>query len=462
MAYDKIIPIRRRLDHCVSYVLNPQKTDLGRVLEYIGNAGKTVTPDGKAVLETAINCQLDTAYREMQATKRRWSKTGGVLGYHLVHSYAPGEVTPEQAHEIGVEFARQLLQGKYEAVVSTHLDHDHIHNHVLFNSVSCIDGKKYRDNFQAYYGDIRGTSNALSRKHGLSVIQPEGSGKSYAEWDAEKQGKATVRGLIRQDMDAIIGQSFTYATFLSGLRKQGYEIKYGPNGKHTAVKPPGGSRFIRLDSLGEGYTEAEIKARLSAGRTGKKAELTSVCASITSPIQPRRYRIAGGNIYSQKRQKATGFRALYLYYLYFLGFQKPAHSRKPVPFPVRKEVTKLHRYQRQFRLLQAYRIDTESQLSMLMDALQAEIDALTLRRRGLYGKQRRGEAVANEIEEINQSLRPLRQRLKRCAQIETDIPHIRAQAQLCQGQQSQEQEKEADHPGKKPEESKKRHFIRYP
>lgn len=449
MAYDKIIPIRRRLDHCVSYVLNPQKTDLGRVLEYIGNAGKTVTPDGKAVLETAINCQLDTAYREMQATKQRWGKTGGVLGYHLVHSYAPGEVTPEQAHEIGVEFARQLLQGKYEAVVSTHLDHDHIHNHVLFNSVSCIDGKKYRDNFQAYYGDIRGTSNALSRKHGLSVIQPEGSGKSYAEWDAEKQGKATVRGLIRQDMDAIIGQSFTYATFLSGLRKQGYEIKYGPNGKHTAVKPPGGSRFIRLDSLGEGYTEAEIKARLAASRTvsvsGKESKLLQVS---------HRYRIADGSIHSQKRQNATGFRALYLYYLYFLGFQKPAHSRKPVPFPVRKEVTKLHRYQRQFRLLQAYRIDTESQLSMLMDALQAEIDALTLRRRALYGRQRRGEAVANEIEEINQSLRPLRQRLKRCAQIETDISHIRAEAQLCRGQQSQEQEKE----GKSNE--KQRHFGR--
>ena len=133
MAYDKIIPIRRRLDHCVSYVLNPEKTDLGRVLEYIGNAGKTITPDGKAILETAINCQLDTAYQEMQATKRRWGKTGGVLGYHLVHSYAPGEVTPEQAHVIGVEFARQLLQDRYEAVVSTHLDHAHIHNHVLFN-----------------------------------------------------------------------------------------------------------------------------------------------------------------------------------------------------------------------------------------------------------------------------------------------------------------------------------------
>lgn len=444
MAYDKIIPIRRRLDHCVSYVLNPEKTALGRALEYIGNGSKTIPPDGKAVLETAINCQLDTAYREMQATKRRWGKTGGVLGYHLVHSYAPGEVTPEQAHEIGVEFARQLLRGKYEAVVATHLDHDHIHNHVLFNSVSCIDGKKYRDNFKAYYGDIRGASNEVSRKHGLSVIQPEGCGKSYAEWEAEKRGKATVRGLIRQDVDAIIGQSFTYATFLSGLRKRGYEIKYGPNVKHTAVKPPGGTRFIRLDSLGEDYAETEIKARLIASRTAPVPEKKPEPLRLSC-----RYRVARGNIHSQKRRKAKGFRALYLYYMYFLGIRQPAKNQKPVPFSVRQEVTKLHRYQRQFRLLQTYRIDTEDQLVMLMDALQAEIEALTLRRKALYGRKRQGETVADEIEEMNQALRPLRSNLKLCSQIEADIPCIRGQIQLCRGLEKE---------GKRNE--KQRHFER--
>lgn len=98
MAYDKIIPIRRRLDRCIDYVLNPEKTDLSQVLEYISDRSKTLTPDGRAVLETAIHCHLETAHREMQATKERWSKPAGVQGYYLVHSYAPGEVTPEQAH----------------------------------------------------------------------------------------------------------------------------------------------------------------------------------------------------------------------------------------------------------------------------------------------------------------------------------------------------------------------------
>ena len=436
MAYDKIIPIKGRLDHCVNYVLNPEKTDLGRVLEYIENADKTITPDGKAVLETAINCQLETAYREMMDTKKRWSKRGGVLGYHLVHSYAPGEVTPEQAHAIGVEFAQQLLQGKYEVVVSTHLDHDHIHNHILFNSVSCLDGKKYRDNFKAYYGDIRGVSNAVSRKHGLSVITPEGSGKHYAEWDAQRKGKQTVRGLIKQDIDAVIEQSFTYATFLSGLRKLGYEIKSGSNIKHTAVKPPGGARFVRLDSLGEGYTEDDIKQRLSASRSGSAPKPQAQ----TRSTLPKRYTCSRGTV-PRKGQKLRGFRALYVHYLYFLGLQKPGPKRKYIPFPVRKEVTKLHRYKAQFSLLQQYRIETDTQLDMLKDALQAEIDALTGQRKSLYKQSRQGEEVSGQIDAINTKLRQLRQRIRLCDHIAEDTPRIKAQLQQCEQAEKEAQAK---------------------
>lgn len=436
MAYDKIIPIRSRLDHCVNYVLDPQKTDLGRVLEYIGNGEKTVTPDGRAILETAINCQLETACREMQETKKRWSKQGGVLGYHLVHSYAPGEVTPEQAHTIGVEFARKLLQGRFEAVVSTHLDHEHIHNHILFNSVSCVDGKKYRDNFKAYYGDIRGTSNAVSRRHGLSVIEPEGSGKHYAQWEAERTGKATLRGLIRQDIDAALEQSFTYASFLSGLRKLGYEIKSGTNVKHTAVKPAGGTRFVRLDSLGEGYTEEDIKLRLSASRFGDPPKIQAQ----TQRTLPKRYTCRQGHI-PRRSGKLRGFRALYVHYLYFLGLQKPGPKRKCVPFSVHKEVTRLHRYKAQFSLLQRYRIDIDTQLSMLQDALQAEIDALTDQRKGLYKQNRQGADVSGEIDAINVRLRQLRREQQLCHSIQADIPRIHEALEPGEQEESQTAER---------------------
>ena len=167
----------------------------------------------------------------------------------------PGETTPELAHEAGVEFARRLLGDKYEAVICTHINKEHLHCHIVFNSVSFVDGVKYRNAFKDYFEDIRGISNEVSRKYGFSVIQPEGSGQHYAEWNAERSGKTTIRDLVRQDLDAAIAASFTFASLLDILRKRGYTVKYGSNVKYTAVKPPGGARFLRLDSLGEDYTE---------------------------------------------------------------------------------------------------------------------------------------------------------------------------------------------------------------
>lgn len=420
MAYDKIIPVRARLDHCADYVLNPEKTSL---------------PDGGPRLATAINCQLDTAYWDMMDTKRRWGKSGGVQGYHIIHSYTPGEVTPMEAHEMGVELAQRLLGDKYEAIVSTHLDHDHLHCHILFNSVGFMDGAKFRNTFQDYYRDIRGISNEVSRAHGVSVIEPEAKGEHYAEWSAGQSGKATVRGLIRQDMDAAINSAFTYQTFWEQLARMGYTIKRGPNVKHTAVRPPGGARFIRLASLGDGYTEDAIKERLAGVRRGE----SPIAASPPKPPS-RRYAVKNGLLPRRPHQKLKGFRALYVHYLYLLGIRRPSPKRPPLPFSVRKEVTRLNRYAAQFRFLQANRIDNAAQLTMLGDALQTEIDALTDQRKDLYRRKRRGQDVDGEIQAITQKLRPLRQKLKTCGQIEQAISHIRSQTELCRDAQRKEQE----------------------
>ena len=142
MAYDKIITIRARLDDCLRYVQDGEKTALSRALDYIENSNKTALDD-EVILQSAINCTVENCYLDMQRTKLRFGKQGGVVGYHLVHSYAPGETTPEQAHEAGVEFARRLLGDKYEAVVCTHVNREHLHCHIVFNSVSFVDGTKY-------------------------------------------------------------------------------------------------------------------------------------------------------------------------------------------------------------------------------------------------------------------------------------------------------------------------------
>ncbi|MBQ9732825.1 MAG: relaxase/mobilization nuclease domain-containing protein, partial [Clostridia bacterium] len=363
------------------------------------------------MLVAALHCLPEQAHQEMMQTKERWDKKNGVQGYHIIHSFAPGEVTPEQAQELGVEFARRLLGERFEAVVSTHVDHEHIHCHIVFNSVSFMDGKMYRSDFKAYFGDIRGISNDVSRENNLSVIEPKGKGKHYAEWHAEQSGKPTIRGLIRQDLDAAISDGFTLQSVFSILEKRGYAVKRGANIKHTAVRPPGGSRFVRLESLGPEYTEEAIKRRLH-----REPEAKAI-------IKVTRYKVKRGTA-RRPRKKLKGFKALYVRYLYLLGLRKPMRYRRPVSFETRKEVLKLQKYSAQFSLLQKYRIENPEQLEILSGALQANVDALVDKRRKLYRLKRRGEDVTKEISQINLELRPIRRELRLCRQIAETVPRL--------------------------------------
>ena len=418
MAYDKIITIHARLDRRINYALNPEKTG-----------------GGERLLCAAINCRLDTACRDMLDTKRRWDKENRpVQGYHIIHSYAPGEVTAEQAQQLSVEFARRLIGESFEAVVATHIDHEHIHSHIVFNSVSCTDGKMFRSDFKAYYRDIRELSNAISREHGLSVIEPKGKGKQYAEWAAEKNGKPTVRGLIRQDIDAALAGAISLQTLFLSLERQGYAVKRGANVKHTAVKPPGSERYIRLSSLGAGYTEADLLQRLNT----EMAPQREAAAPIFLP--KGRYRIKRRYPTNRKKQKLSGLRRLYLHYLYLLSPPKQFRGR-PAPFGVRAEIRKRDQYRRQFMLLQKYRIENESQLSMLAGALQADIDSLVYSRRELYRRRRRGEDVSDEISQINLDLRPIRRELRCCQNISATIPQVREHIQLTRNMETQSKNK---------------------
>ena len=205
MAIVKIIAIRDRLDKRVNYAINGEKTTLDAGITYAVNSEKTK----QLFFASAINCEsCETAYAEMQETKRCFGKAGGVVGYHFIQSFAPGEVTPEQAHRIGMAFAEKLFGGQYEAVIGTHLDKAHLHNHIVVNSVSFVDGRKYHSSPGSYYFDVRGASDALCRENGLSVIAPQGKGKHYAEWKAENTGKPTIRSIIRADIDRVIENAY--------------------------------------------------------------------------------------------------------------------------------------------------------------------------------------------------------------------------------------------------------------
>ena len=210
MAYTSVIPVRR-LDRAVKYVMNKEKTtavSLQDALDYAANRDKTE----QSCFESSYACTLETAFADMRQTKERWHKLGGVQGYHLVQSFAAGEVSPELAHQIAKELADRVLGGRYEYVIGTHLNTGHIHSHIVWNSVSRIDGKKYHSNGKRYVTQIRAVSDELCRKYKLSVIDTENSNhvaKPYAEWLAEKNGQPTWRTAIRQDVDEAIQQSLT-------------------------------------------------------------------------------------------------------------------------------------------------------------------------------------------------------------------------------------------------------------
>ena len=438
MAITKIIAIRDRLDKRVAYVTNAEKTALNCGVRYIVNPEKTEQSYFTAVL----NCSSpEHAFREMTETKKRWRKTGGVLGYHFIQSFAPGEVTPEQAHEIGMEFARRMFGERYEVVIGTHLDKAHLHNHIVINSVSFVDGQKYHSSPESYYNEVRGISDELCRENDLSVITPQGKGKHYGEWKAEQDGRPTVRSIIREDIDRIIGEAYTYQTFLLLLQRNGYEIKSGPNRKYTAVRPPGAKRFIRLDSLGDGYTEEAIRQRLMGQRSGAPQK----------PKQPtyhtKRYRVKGRLSHYPKR-KITGFLALYFRYVYLLRGARRAKPSYRAAFPIRTEVIRLERYHKQFQYLMAQNITTPAQLAAQISKLEAEIAKLTEERNPLYGERRKApdeEAKAQctaEIDRHTASLREKRRELALCRRIQADIPQVREQVQEAQTNQKIELRKE--------------------
>ncbi len=436
MAYTKIFAIRTRLDDRVKYAINGEKTELDEKIGYAADPQKTHT----VRFVTALNCKsAEAAFETMRRTKEKFGKTSGVLGYHFIQSFAPGEVTPEQAHEIGCEFAQRLFGEDFEVVIGTHLDKAHPHNHIIVNSVSRTDGRKYHSSPESYYNAVRGTSDELCRENGLSVITPQGKGKHYAEWQAERDGKPTVRGVIRADIDAIIGQAYTFDSFLVLLRKNGYEVRHGPNRKYTAVKPPGAKRMIRLDSLGEGYTEVDILLRLSRQRSGGLAPPFVVHTV-------KHYRTKG-RLAATKR-KITGFQALYLRYLYLLRGGRRKKPPPRLPFSVKREVIHLERYERQFKYLLSSGITTGAELERRVQTLEGDIRLLEEQRKPLYRERRNAEdeetkaSYNAEIDRQTAALREKRRELRLCRRIQADIPQVSSQCRQAQAERQKNLTKE--------------------
>ena len=430
MAYTSVIPVRR-LDRAVKYVMNKEKTtavSLQDALDYAANRDKTE----QSCFESSYACTLETAFSDMRQTKERWHKLGGVQGYHLVQSFAAREVTPELAHQIAKELADRVLGGRYEYVIGTHLNTDHIHSHIVWNSVSRIDGKKYHSNGKSYVTQIRAVSDELCRKYKLSIIDTENSNhvaKPYAEWLAEKNNQPTWRTAIRQDVDEAIQQSLTWRQFLTVLDRKGYEVRM--RRKYPVLRPPGKERFVRFKTLGKRYTPEAIQTRILYPQS-------------YHPYVENPPTIQHGRLHSGKKphRKLTGLRALYYRYLYELGALP--HKPRSSSYAVRQDAYKLDQHIRQMEFLSKNNINTLAQLETHRQALQTEIGQLLTKRKQLP----KTDDVQSQHESVNTALKQLGQEERLCRKIAEHS--IEVQQHLTEArrdraeQQKQEQERARD------------------
>lgn len=439
MATTSIWRVKGWLGKVVIYVENPEKTDnpafyekrdmsdrqaqgLSDVIDYAVNGEKTQTADESAdVMQqfvSGVNCHPGTAREEMLAVKRQFGKEDGTVAYHGYQSFAPGEATPELAHEIGVKLAKQLWGEKYQVIVATHLDKsNHLHNHFVVNTVSFLDGIKYHRTGQDYR-KMREASDALCREYGLSVIdQPEpGKSKQYGEWRAEQENRPTWRGMIRTEIDEAIRQSMTERQFFENLRKRGYEIKVGAD---ISVRPPGKPRFVRLKrNFGEDYTLENIRLRILAQQRPERP--------LPEPERKTYHARLRGDFKSAR--KITGFRALYFHYCYLLGIfpKNPPKRNKRLHFLLREDLAKMDAISEEVKLLVGNRIDTAEQLSSYKEGLESRIELLTADRKSLYRKQRTVSVKSDEealtkvkaqIADISKELAVLRREVRLCEDI---------------------------------------------
>ena len=424
MAVCEIWDVRGRLDHPIDYAENPEKTanpkyteaDLQAmvdVMEYATNKDKTE----QRYFVTGVNCDPTTARDEMMIAKAQWNDESEIVCYHGFQSFKHGEVTPEQAHEVGVKLAQKMWGDRFQVIVATHLNTDCLHNHFVVNSVSFTDGRHYHDN-KASLRLLRQRSDELCREYSLSVIEhPSGRKKPYALYQAEKNGMPTRDNVTRQAVDEAISKSFTLKDFDRIMAEMGYRVSFDPNRKYWTVIGKGWKRPKRLYKLGEEYTNERIMERISENSYAVKF------ARFAEPQRTVRVFRVKGSLKGAK--KIGGLRGLYLHYCYKLGIlpknKKQNYAR--LHYLLKDDLMKMEAISQETRLLCRNHIDTVEQLLLYKGALETEKTDLLQKRKELYSKSRKTgggekEAIRSQLSDLSKRLSVIRKEVRLCEGIE--------------------------------------------
>lgn len=359
MAVTKILSKQMRLDRLIRYVQNPDKTD-------------------DAVFTYFRNCDSKDTAQRWRETKVLFGKTEGIQAFHIIQSFAPGEITPELAHELGIRFIQEHLS-EYEVVLGTHVDKRHIHNHLAFNSVSIVTGKKYHSTAESYYQQIRKISDRLCREHGLSVVmETGGKGISYAEWKLHQAGVLTLRELFDQDVEECLSQAMDLGQFYALMEDHGYTVRHHSN--YPSFIPDGYAHPYRIKRKGQTWTEEDIERFIDRAMSDPTFEV--IMPKVQKAFVPY--------------GKLHGFRALYVSWMYVLGIIGQG-KRTQYPRVNYKELKRFERYKAQVAFLDRNHIDTAEQLQAKMDEINGSMDTLTKSRIIWNSKRKRHKDLCEAL-----------------------------------------------------------------
>lgn len=434
MATTSLWHIKGQLCDLIDYVENPDKTELTsdmqnfvNVFSYDINPNKT----NNQQFITAINCKKEIALEQMILTKKQFNKEDKYIAWHGYQSFKPDEVTPELCHEIGVKLAQQMWGDRFQVIVSTHLDKDHLHNHFCFNSVSFFDGKKYNYS-KTEMQRLRDTSDIICKEYGLFVIETSNKSKAPSRtlYFAEKNNEPTKYNLMRTTIDEAIKISPTPKEFVKIMRKKGYIVDINPQRKYATIRSANDRRNTRLKTLGEKYDWHNIVEQINTqdGFILFPAYKEFNRESKTKYIKPKKYIFKGS--FTTVR-KITGLKALYLYYCYRLGYLPKKNQHKPLSPELKEAWRKVDKLSQQVRLISKYKFDDVNDVQQFINSNQEQIVLITNKRNQIYNKLRRCKDT-DKISELKferdyytKQLTKLRKEIKTANTVLDDVEKIK-------------------------------------
>ena len=430
MATTGFWPVKNRLKEVIEYTRNPDKTtdkkfldeDLYAALRYVEDDKKT----DQTIYVSGINCPKQRAYEYMMATKRRYGKLGGNVAYHGYQSFVSGEVTPEEAHQIGLETARRMWGKDYEIVVTTHLNTDNLHNHIVVNSVSFRTGRKFENHISDHYR-LREISDAVCLERGKSVLPPSKfTGNRKKDYWIHKSGGLTHRDILKRDIDEAISNTTNWKAFDLYLKNLGYSYAKNSDYRHPSIIAPGWKRSVRIDSLGEQYTQEKIRECLISNQK----DITLYAVRIPKRFTP----LMELQLEFKKAQRMDGIQLAFALIIelwkLITGNNIVPSSPKPLSPALRQEIRKLDQTLKEYKLLFENQIDSAQELVSFIEKKSADISALESERQKIYNRIRRPKSEDEKEQnktaarKISAKLKPLREDLKTAQSITERYPHI--------------------------------------